>query len=129
MASGEGPKLVSYYEWWYQDIQEFVKNLWGPKAVWEGGAAMGFPAQNTYDDVEVTGGYIDEGIDSNGKTITTRWMDEAHTYDEAKELLENFKKNGMPREEYADPGLELLLNWLAFEEHIPTGNYRVTVHW
>jgi hypothetical protein len=35
----------------------------------------------------------------------------------------------MPREEYANPGAELLLNWLAFEGHIPTGNYRIIVWW
>jgi hypothetical protein len=121
------PELVTRYEWHYIDMEEFIQELWGQK--WEGGAAMGFPAQDTYHDFEVTGGYIGEGIDSEGNTLTTRWMDEEYTYDQAKELIEKFKVDGMPREEYANPGAELLLNWLAFEGHIPTGNYRIIVWW
>ena len=127
MASGEGPKFVSYYEWWYQDIQEFVQKLWGVK--WEGGAAMYFPAQDTYHDVDVTGGYLDEYVDDEGKTKMTRLMDEFTTFEESKAAIEKFKAEGMPREEGALPSVEMLLNWLAFEEHIPTGKYRVTVYW
>jgi hypothetical protein len=121
------PKLVTRYEWWYGDIEKFVKNLWGVD--WEGGAAMGFPHQDTYHDIDVTAGYIGEGITSDGDTLFARWMDEEHTHEEAKAVIEKFKAEGMPREEYADPGLELLLNWLAFEGHIKTGKYRVTVFW
>lgn len=127
MITGEGPKLVSYLEWWYCDIEEFVKKLWNVK--WEGGAAMYFPAQNTYQDVDVTGGELCDGFTKDGKELFARWMTEDSTHEEAKEIIEKFKAHGMPREEGAKPSLELLLNWLAFEEHIPTGKYRITVYW
>jgi hypothetical protein len=119
VASGEGPKLVSYLEWWYQDIEEFVKKLWGQE--WEGGAAMGFPAQDTYQDVDVDFGeeYGDE---------LRLWIDD-YTFEQAKAVIDKFKAEGMPREEYAEPGLQLLLNWLAYEGHIARGKYRVTVYW
>ncbi|QJD50924.1 hypothetical protein KNV00_gp095 [Streptomyces phage Bmoc] len=129
MATGEGPKLVSYYEWWYCDIEEFVKNLWGDKAKWEGGAAMYFPAQDTYHDVDVDGGWVGEGYDGSGKIINTRWLTEDLTYEEGKAIIDRFREHGMPREEGASPSVELLLNWLAFENIIPTGKYRVTVYW
>lgn len=127
MADGEGPKFVSYYEWWYADIEEFVKKLWGVK--WEGSAAMYFPHQDTYEDVQVTGGELGVGYPSEGVELFTRWMSDDCTYDQAKEIIEKFKAHGMPREEGAKPSLEVLLNWLAFEEHIPTGKYRITVYW
>lgn len=127
MSNGEGPKLVSYFEWWYCDIEEFVKNLWGVK--WEGSAAMYFPGQDTYQDVDVDAGYLGEGLDSDGKQIFTRWLTENYTHEEGKQIIEKFKAHGMPREEGAKPSLEVLLNWLAFEEHIPTGKYRITVYW
>jgi hypothetical protein len=127
MIISEKPVLKSRFEWHYLDIEEFVKNLWGQK--WEGGAAMGFPAQDTYHDLEVTGGYLGDGINNEGEEVFARWMSEEFTYEQAELIVEGFKNHGMPREEYAEPSLELLLNWLAFEEHIPTGNYRVLVWW
>lgn len=90
---------------------------------------MYFPAQDTYHDVDVTGGYLDEYVDDEGKTKMTRLMDEFTTFEESKAAIEKFKAEGMPREEGALPSVEMLLNWLAFEEHIPTGKYRVTVYW
>jgi hypothetical protein len=122
-----GPKLVGYLEWWYQDIQDFVKEVWGIE--WKGGAAMGFPAQNTYVDIEATGGWFGVGIDSEEVEREALWIDEAHDRDQAYALIEKVKKEGMPREEYADPGLELVLNLLVNEDRIPAGKYRVTVHW
>lgn len=119
MSNGEGPKQVSYLEWWYQDIKEFVKNLWSVE--WKGGAAMGFPAQNTYHDVEVDFGVM-EGDEFN------QWIDN-YTFEEAKAAIDRFKAEGMPREEYAEPGVDLLLNWLSYEGHIGPGSYRVLVHW
>ncbi len=106
------------YEWWYQDIADFVKNVWGPKAKWEGSAAMYFPAQDTYQDVEVDGSDID-----------SLWMEVFETIEEAEAIINKFKEHGMPREEGAQPSVELLLNWLNREGHIPAGNYRVLVHW
>lgn len=115
----ELPNRVSHLEWWYQDIEDLVKELWGQK--WEGGAAMGFPGQNTYHDVEVDFG-VQEGDDYN------QWI-EGHTFEEAKAAIDRFKAEGMPREEYASPGVDLLLNWLSYEGHIERGSYRVTVYW
>lgn len=119
MSNGEGPKQVSYLEWWYQDIKEFVKNLWSVE--WKGAAAMGFPAQNTYHDVEVDFGVM-EGDEFN------QWIDN-YTFEEAKAAIDRFKAEGMPREESAEPGVDLLLNWLSHEGHIPRGTYRVLVSW
>jgi hypothetical protein len=127
VATGEGPVEVTKLEWWYGDIEEFVKKLWGIK--WEGGAAMGFPAQDTYRDIDVTGGWQGEGLDSEGVEREALWMDEEFDLDEARALIEKVKNEGMPREEYANPGVELILNLLAHDGHIPTGDYRVTVYW
>lgn len=114
-----GPTKVEHFEWWYYDIKGFVKNLWGQD--WEGRAAMGFPAQNTYKDVDVDFG-VHEGDKFN------QWIDN-YTFEEAKEIIDRFKAEGMPRDEYAEPCTELMLNWLSYEGHIPTGKYRVLVHW
>lgn len=122
-----GPEYKGYLEWHYSDIEEFVKGLWGIN--WEAAAAMGFPHQNTYTDIEVTGGYQGAGFDRDGIEREALWMDEEFDLDEARELIKKVKKNGMPREEYADPGLELILNLLAHDKDIPTGKYRITVHW
>lgn len=119
MEQVEGPKLVSYLEWHYGDIQNFVKNLWGQK--WEGAAAMGFPHQDTYRDVDVDFG-VEEGDELN------LWIDD-YTFEEAKAAIDKFKAEGMPRKECAEPGIQLLLCWLAYEGHIEKGNYRVTVYW
>lgn len=127
MASGEGPQLVSYYEWWYQDVRDFIEKLWGIK--WEGAAAMGFPAQNTYHDFEVTGGWQGEGLDSEGVEREALWMDECYDLEQARALIEKVRSEGMPRKEFADPGIELVLNLLAHDKYIPTGDYRITVHW
>lgn len=127
MAGGEGPKLVNRYEWWYGDLEEFVQKLWGQK--WEGNAALGFPGQDTYHDFEVTGGSTYDGVDSNGREVTALWMDEEHTFEEAEAIIQGFKEAGMQREEFAEPGAELLLNWLCREGHIPAGDYRITVWW
>ncbi|UOW93604.1 hypothetical protein SEA_PINKIEPIE_211 [Streptomyces phage PinkiePie] len=119
MATGEGPVEATRLEWHYLELQEFVKNLWGVE--WEGGAAMGFPAQDTYYDVEVDYG-VQEGDELK------LWIDD-YTFEEAKAAIEKFKAEGMPREEYAEPGAQLLLNWLSYEGHIPAGNYRILVWW
>lgn len=114
-----GPKEVVRFEWHHLDIVGFVKNLWGVE--WEGNAAMGFPSQNTYYDVEVDFG-VQEGDELN------LWID-GYTFEEAKEIIDNFKANGMPRKDYADPSANVLLNWLSYEGHIPKGQYRILVWW
>lgn len=121
------PEEKTRFEWWYIDIEEFIKNIWGVK--WEGGAAMGFPAQDTYFDFDVDGGEFGIGIDENGKERTAHWMTEEHDLEQAREIIEKFKSEGMPREEYAEPGPELLLNWFCHEGLIPAGKYRILVFW
>ncbi|AXH67363.1 hypothetical protein SEA_WOFFORD_226 [Streptomyces phage Wofford] len=121
------PEKVTYLEWHYIDMEEFVKNLYGQE--WEGAAALGFPAQDTYHDFDVTGGQVYDGINDEGEEVNALWMDEGHTFDQAKAVIEKFKTEGMPREEFADPGAELMLNWLCHEGHIPAGKYRIIVWW
>ncbi len=127
MEGVEGPQLVSYYEWWYQDLKDFVEKLWGIK--WEGGASLGFPAQDTYHDFDIDGGWQGEMQVSENEVRDALWIDECHDLEEARALIEKVKNEGMPREEFASPGAELLLNLLAHDGHIPTGKYRVTVYW
>ena len=125
---GEGPKKVERFEWHYIEMEYFIKNLYGQE--WEGGAAMGFPAQDTYQNVTVKGVSAEpvDWIDENGKEIRCHLVGD-NTYDEAKLIMEKFKAEGMPREEYADPGLELMLNWLCHEGHIPAGDYCIQIWW
>lgn len=123
----KGPEESTRLEWHYDEIRTAVKQLWGIE--WEAAAAMGFPAQNTYHDLEVTGGYQSTDFDRDGVEREALWMDEEFDIDEARALIEKVRTEGMPREEYANPGLELILNLLAHDKYIPTGNYRVTVDW
>ncbi|QAY12835.1 hypothetical protein SEA_BOOMERJR_223 [Streptomyces phage BoomerJR] len=127
MIQSVKPELVSRYEWHYIDMEEYVKSLFGQE--YEAAAALGFPSQDTYWDFDVTGGIVEEGINAEGEKKFGRWMDEQNTLEDAVKLIEAFKVDGMPREEYADPSVELMLNWLAYEGHIPTGNYRIIVWW
>lgn len=112
----EMPEKKTRYEWHYLDIEEYIQKHWGQK--WEGGASMGFPAQDTYHDVDVDGWNEDE-----------IWMEGPETIENAEAIINKFKAEGMPRKEYAEPGVELVLNWLNREGRIPSGKYRVLVWW
>lgn len=121
------PEQKTRYEWHYMDLEAYIKDNWGQE--WEGGAAMGFPSQDTYLDYDVNGGELGIGIDENGTEREAHWMTDEADLDQARAIIEKFKAEGMPREEYAEPGLELLLNWLCHEGVIPAGNYRILVWW
>lgn len=126
MSWDSPPKEKTYIEWHYLDIEGFVKNLWGVQ--WQGGAAMDYPAQNTYEKVEVEG--TKEAIAGS-----INWADEDsdYTFEEGERVINAFRAGeyNERREEWPEglPGLDLLLNWLCYEKHIPAGNYLILVWW
>lgn len=120
------PKLITRYEWWRGDLENFVKDIYGID--WDGQAAMDYPSQDTYAKVSVIG-------TRNSIIEAMNWIDdeELMTFKYAKSIVKQFKAGEFEkrRDEWPEalPSLEFLLQWLCFQKHIPAGEYLITVWW
>jgi hypothetical protein len=121
-----GPTEITRYEWAREDLEDLLKEMYGVN--WDGQAAMGFPSQSTYHEVEVEG-------TRQSIVYAMNWIDDEKllNFKYAKEIITNFKAgmyvdrtNEWP---FALPSLEFILQWLCFQGHIPCGNYMITVDW
>lgn len=121
----KGPTQVTEYQWRRGDMEDFIKDLYG--VMWDGQAAMDYPANDTYYRVEVIGTRLSV-VDA------MHWEEnENFTFKHAKQIVKNFKagmyEDRLDEWPYALPGLEFLLQWLCFQKHIPAGKYSILVSW
>lgn len=120
---GNGPIEVTHYRWYWGDLEEFVKDLYGVE--WDGQAAMQFPAQNTYAKENICG--TEESVAG-----AVNWLERRATFEDAAILMDKFVRGECKRSNewpFFLPGLELLLEWLCYGGHIPAGYYTIEVHW
>jgi hypothetical protein len=118
-----GPKEVTRYEWDWNDLQDFIKDLYGVD--WDGQAAMDFPAQNTYSNYTIKG-------TKHSVTCAVNWLERVAEFEDASNMMDSFVRGECERQDawpFFLPGLELLLEWLCYDGRIPEGDYTIKVWW